>query len=293
MHAGAVRELSMVHEPIGELFPKLDEATREQWKLSPEQIRFYEENGYVVGPQLLEDTALEHLRAELKDLMQPAHPGNELWHEYHSNESTDPNQVLFHALGAWRIAAGFHDLLWHPGIVVPAQQLLSGSVRFWHDQLFCKPAKHGGVVAWHQDYSYWTRTAPMAHLTAWIGLDESTPANGCVYYIPGSHRWDLLPITGLSGHMHAIQSVLNDQQWERFQQPVPVPLRSGQCVFHHPLTIHGSFANLTDVPRRATVINMIQDGVCSTTPDPLLKGVDPIPPGGQLLGQFHPLLSRA
>ncbi len=293
MHAGAVKDLSMVHEPIGELFPKLDESTREQWKLSPEQIRFFEENGYVVGSQLLEDTALEHLRAELKDLMQPGQPGNELWHEYHSNESTDPNQVLFHALGAWRIAAGFHDLLWHPGVVVPAQQLLAGPVRFWHDQLFCKPAKHGGVVAWHQDYSYWTRTAPMAHLTVWIGLDESTPANGCVHYIPGSHRWDLLPITGLSGDMHAIQSVLNDQQWEQFQQPVAVPLRSGQCVFHHPLTIHGSFANLTDVPRRATVINMIQDGVCSTTPDPLLKGVDPIPPGSQLLGQFHPLLSRA
>ena len=55
-----------------------------------------------------------------------------------------------------------------------ASQLLGGAVRFWHDQLFCKPAKHGGVVAWHQDYSYWTRTKPMAHLTCWIGLDDST-----------------------------------------------------------------------------------------------------------------------
>jgi hypothetical protein len=76
---------------------------------------------------------------------------------------------LFHALGAWRIAPGFHDLLWNPAFVMPAAQLLDGPVRFWHDQLFCKPAQHGGVVAWHQDYSYWTRTQPMAHLSCWIG----------------------------------------------------------------------------------------------------------------------------
>jgi hypothetical protein len=39
---------------------------------------------------------------------------------------------------------------------VPASQLLGGEVRFWHDQIFYKPAHHGGVVIWHQDYSYWT-----------------------------------------------------------------------------------------------------------------------------------------
>ena len=64
---------------------------------------------------------------------------------------------------------------------MPASQLLGGPVRFWHDQLFCKPAHHGGVVAWHQDYSYWTRTEPMSHLTCWIALDDSDRDNGCLY----------------------------------------------------------------------------------------------------------------
>ena len=96
-------------------------------------------------------------------------------------------------------------------------------MRFWHDQLFCKPARHGGVVAWHQDYSYWTRTTPLAHLTCWTGLDDSTRENGCVHYVPGSHRWPDLPKTGLTGEMDSIQSVLTDEQREMFK-PVAVEL---------------------------------------------------------------------
>ena len=119
---------------------------------------------------------------------------------------------MFHALGAWRIAPAFHDILWNPAFTVPASQLLGGAVRFWHDQLFCKPPRHGGVVAWHQDYSYWTRTTPMAHLTCFIALDDTDLENGCLHHVPGTHRWPLLPITGLAGDMEAIQTVLNDEQ---------------------------------------------------------------------------------
>jgi ectoine hydroxylase-related dioxygenase (phytanoyl-CoA dioxygenase family) len=199
--------------------------------------------------------------------------------------------VLFHALGAWRIAPGFHDVLWNPAFAMAASQLLGGPVRFWHDQLFYKPARHGGVVAWHQDYSYWTRTEPMAHLSCWIGLDDSTRENGCVHYVPGSHRWDLLPITGLAGDMDAIQTVLTDEQRAAFR-PVAIELKAGECSFHHPLMIHGSYHNNTDHPRRATVINVFRDGVRSASNEPLLEGVPPIPKGDRMAGQFFPLLFR-
>ena len=293
MHAGSHRDLSHAHSPLSDLFPNIHEETESsRWRLSQDQLQFFEQNGFVVGPQLFAGTTLEHLRAELTMLMEPTHPGSENWYEYHTNESSDPSRILFHALGAWRIATGFHDLLWHPGFVQPAEQLLNGPIRFWHDQLFCKPAMHGGVVAWHQDYSYWTRTRPMAHLTAWIGLDNATPENGCIHYVPGSHHWDLLPITGLAGDMQAIRSVLNDEQWEQFRNPVAVPLQAGQCVFHHPLTVHGSFANRTSTPRRATVINAIRDGVCSESWEPLLQGIPAVAPGTPLAGQFFPRLSK-
>ena len=229
------------------------------------------------------------LRAELGQLTDPAHPGNKLFYEYHSNESADPNKTLFHALGAWRVAAGFHDLLWNPAFVMPASQLLGGPVRFWHDQIFYKPAHHGGVVAWHQDYSYWTRTKPMAHLSGWIGLDDSTRENGCVHYVPQSHRWKLLPITGLADDMNSIQTVLTNEQKGNFK-PVAIELKKGEASFHHPLMVHGSYENKTNHPRRAVVINVFLDGVAADSDEPLLQGVPAIAKGAKVQGQFFPLL---
>jgi hypothetical protein len=284
------RDLSEAHAPVGQFLEQpRDFKEWRKFRLTDEQISGFNEQGYVAGIQVLDDRQVEILCSELAGLMKKSHPGNHLFHEYHSNESKDPNAVLFHALGAWRTGPGFHDVLWSPAFLVPASQLLGGSVRFWHDQLFCKPAHHGGVVAWHQDYSYWTRTEPMSHLTCWIALDDSDRDNGCLYYVPGSHRWKLLPVTGLAGNMDEIMTVLSPEQKQAFQ-PVPIELKRGQCTFHHPLMVHGSYENRSQRQRRATLINAFRDGVRSASDQELLAGVPPIPPGDKMGGQFFPLL---
>lgn len=285
-----MQDLSHIHHLAGNLFPWPSGASDwEAYRLTPQQVEHFHEEGYVAGIRLLDATQIAELRAALQRLADPAHPAHSLFYEFHSNESHDPNTTLFHALGAWRVENAFHDILWNPAFLVPAAQLLGGAVRFWHDQLFSKPAHHGGVVAWHQDYSYWTRTNPMAHLTCWIGLDDSTTENGCLQYIPQSHRWNLLPITGLTGNMDEIQTVLTDEQRAAFQ-PVAIELAVGECAFHHPLLVHGSYENRSERSRRATVINVFRDGVCSGSPEPLLEGVNAIPAGEPMGGQFFPLL---
>jgi hypothetical protein len=283
-------DLSKYDHPIGSLFPK--PAGAEDWRqyrLSDDQIKFYREHGYLAGIRLLNDHQIEALRIEVLELVDPNHPGNSLFYEFNSNESADPQKILFHALGAWRIAPGLHDILWHPAFTVPASQLLEGAVRFWHDQIFYKPAHHGGVVLWHQDYSYWTRTQPMAHLSCWIGLDDSTRENGCVHYVPGSHRWNLLPRADFANDMDAILNALTPEQRREFK-PVAIELKQGECSFHHPLMVHGSYENRTERSRRAVVLNVFRDGVASASDAPPLAGVPPVPPGEKMSGQFFPLL---
>lgn len=283
-------DLSTQHRPLSDLFASPQNSGEwQKYRLSEAQVHSFRELGYLPGIRVLSDDQVETLRHELSELVAPDHPGRDLFYEYNSNESTDPNTTLFHALGAWRVSRAFHDALWNPAFLMPASQLLAAPVRFWHDQIFYKPARHGGVVAWHQDYSYWTRTTPMAHLSCWIGLDDATVENGCLHYVPRSHHWKLLPITGLADAMNAIQSVLNDEQRSEFK-PVPIELRKGEAAFHHPLLVHGSFENRSGSPRRAFVLNVCADGVTSASDEPLLAGVPVIAAGEKLSGQFFPLL---
>lgn len=129
----------------------------------------------------------------------------------------------------------------------------------------------------------------MAHLSCWIGLDDSTRENGCVHYVPGSHKWNLLPRADFANDMDAILGALKPEQREEFK-PVAIELRRGECSFHHPLMVHGSYENRTDRSRRAVVLNVFRDGVVSASDSPPLEGVPPIAPGQKMEGRFFPLL---
>ena len=287
----AIKDLADYHELVSDLFkqPK----SREEWdqyRLSDEQVAHFHEYGYLSGIKLLEDDQIEVLRNQLDEVIDPKHPAHHLFYEFHSNESEDSDSVLFHSLGQWRIASGFHDILWNPAFVMAAHQLLENKpVRFWHDQLFYKPAKHGGVVAWHQDYSYWTRTIAMQHLTCWTGLDDATIENGCLHYVPKSHKWGLLDAPSLAGDMNGLMKYLTEEQKKEFK-PVAIEMKKGYGTFHHPLMVHGSYENKSEMSRRAFVINVFADGTVSNTDDELLTGVPIIPKGSKMQGKFFPLL---
>lgn len=285
------QDLSLLHNPVSSLFPRLKPSDWEEYALTADQLAFFAENGYLANIKLLNEVQVERLAAELEEIKDPAHPRHHLFYEFHSNESKDPNAVLFHSLGHWRITDGFHDVLWNPAFVVTASQLLGNkAVRFWHDQLFSKPAHHGGVVAWHQDFSYWTRTKPMQHLTCWIGLDDANQENGCLCYIPGSHKWGLLDKPELAGDMQGLERFLNAEQKEQFNRKVFIEMKKGHGAFHHPLLVHGSYENKSPRSRRAFVLNVFADGTMSDSNEPMLEGVPVIRKGFKMEGQFFPLL---
>lgn len=283
-------DLSEFQDPIDpDFFSGLVDNPR---PIDHEAVVEFTDKGFITGIPVLSERQVEKLRDELGELMQPEQSSNPLFYEYHLNESTDPGTVLFHALGAWRVSPAFHDLIFLPPILNAAEVLLGGRVRLWHDQVFVKPPRDGAVVEWHQDYSYWTRTKPVAHLTCWIGLDDSTEDNGCVRYVPGSHRWDLLPRYHLSKGMSEVFNYLTDEQRSAFD-PVPAILKAGEASFHHPMVLHGSYENTSAQPRRAVVVNFIRDGVYSDSDEPLLAGIPAIPRGEPVAGRFFPILGRS
>jgi len=290
-----VMDLAECSTPISNLFEQPKNAQEwEQYLLSQEQIDAFKTNGFVSGIKILTEEQVDLLNEELVKLQCLKDAEKALFYHYESNESEDPSKVLFHAIGAWRVTPGFHDLIWSPAYRMAAYQLLGQSFRFFHDQLFCKPAEHGGVVAWHQDYSYWTFTKPMNHLTCWIGLDDANIQNGCLYFVPGSHKWGLLPITGLTGGMDAVREILSSEQVDAFDKRVPNELLKGYASFHHPLMMHGSYANTSPRPRRAVVLNAMGNQTLGNTADyerkDALKSFPNMPQDKILDSQFFPLL---
>lgn len=288
-------DLAEYSTPVANLFHQPSSAAEwDQYMLTEEQVKSFQEKGFISGIRILTEEQVDILTDELVKLQSVTPEERKLFYHYESNESVDPDKVLFHAIGGWRVTPGFHDLLWSPAYRMATYQLLGQSFRLFHDQLFCKPAKHGGVVAWHQDFSYWTFTKPMHHLTCWIGLDDANIENGCLYYVPGSHKWGLLPITGLTGDMDAVTQVLTEEQNKVFKTKFANELPKGFASFHHPLTMHGSYANYSERPRRAVVINSMAHNTLGNTAN--YERLDalsnfPLMEHGQVLkGRFFPLL---
>jgi hypothetical protein len=265
--------------------------TTDRFALPQDRVRFFHENGYVAPLRVLDDAQLQLLRDRLEAMIRADFPyADKLLGAPRLKPGDKPGMIYFQ--GAWLVDDAFRDLVFAPRVTVPLCQLLgTDAVRFFHDQIFYKPARHGGIVAWHQDYSYWTRTTPIGHVTCFLCLDDATPANGCINVIPGSHRWDLLPKVDLMGKtedMDSIKAVLTPEQRAQFK-PVPIELKAGECSFHHCLTLHGSYPNTSDRPRRSVVLNYMKPNTRSASDKPLMPGAAPVPPGEMVKGELFPI----
>jgi ectoine hydroxylase-related dioxygenase (phytanoyl-CoA dioxygenase family) len=126
--------------------------------------------------------------------------------------------------------------------------LLGPDICLFHCKLLMKAAREGTVTPWHQDYSYWVRddNRPLM-LNCMFQIDDSTPQNGCLQMVPGSHRW------GLQEHEREgkVFGRFLPGYFQTREDAVMVPLRAGSAIFFGPLIIHGSDANRTDHERRA------------------------------------------
>jgi ectoine hydroxylase-related dioxygenase (phytanoyl-CoA dioxygenase family) len=283
--------LSRIHAPVTRTFASSGGAP-----LTDGQRRSYREDGYVSNVRVLDREQVEALRARLEDMRSGRNPRLSDVYEIDADYLRAPDRNIFHFLGAWLIDEIFHDVLWHREITVKVAQILeSARVRLWHDQVFYKPPRHPGVVVWHQDYSYWTRATPARMVTVHIALDDATPENGCLYYVPRSHRWPLLPKVSLTQDMDAVKKVLTPGQLEAFV-PVPVALRAGEASFHHPYLLHGSYGNRSNGPRRSVVLNYMHPETRSADgAHPLMTFMDgsavPLIPEGKIIdGEYFPLV---
>lgn len=100
----------------------------------------------------------------------------------------------------------------------------------------------------------------------------------------------MLDTISLTGDMDGLDALLNENQKAEYAKKVAIEMPMGYGTFHHPLMVHGSYENKSDIPRRAVVLNVFADGTESNSDEEMLKGVPTIKKGEKMDGQFYPLL---
>lgn len=131
-------------------------------------------------------------------------------------------------------------------------QLIGKPVRLHSDQAFLKPPHEGSAKPPHQDNAHFGIDPPECGVTTWTALDDATVENGCMQYIPGSHRLGNLPHGWIEGTTHLVPTDVE------LGLPEHVPVRRGGVIFHHVLTFHMSAPNKSDTWRRAYACHYIR-----------------------------------
>ena len=130
-------------------------------------------------------------------------------------------------------------------------------IRVWHDQTLQKLA-WDNPTSWHVDDPNWSFHSPDA-ISIWIALDDATLQNGCLYYLPGSHK---MTNYEKKGHFGPNMGALFDEYPEfREIDPVAAEMKAGSAGFHNGLTAHAAGPNMTPYPRRAMTCIYMPDGV--------------------------------
>jgi phytanoyl-CoA hydroxylase len=256
--------------------------------LTVEQIAQYQRSGFVNGGPVLDDATVETLQAEvlrvIADRQNPAVPQPVRL----ANLSGDEAHPIWQIVNIWEASPAFKALVTNPKIAEMAAQLSGArSLRIWHDQIQYKPKELGGRLHWHQDSPLWRTLQPKdAQITAWVALDDAEADNGCMYMVPGSHRWgdqqaqiDTLPDGALlpeDFEGHAVHFVM-------------CPVKRGHVHFHHSLTWHGSGTNHSSRPRRAIAIHYMTDRTrYDASGEHLMKVFIQVPDGAPVQGEAFP-----
>jgi hypothetical protein len=143
-----------------------------------------------------------------------------------------------------------------PEILYMVEQLIGPDLILWGVTIFGKPARSGKATPWHQDGDYYP-IEPLETLTVWISLDGSTPAQGCMKYIPGSHREHRI----YSHHFdhrdeYTLAQVIDDGQVD-LERARDIVLEPGQISLHDVYLVHGSEANHSSKRRMGLVLRIM------------------------------------
>lgn len=229
-------------------------------RLTADEVQRFHEQGYLLPKfQVFQDpTEFKALQDTFEELLVKwqADPRAK------SPEHMDTPHFLYPELFHWAF---------HPDVLAMVEPILGSDLALFSSHFICKPPAKGKRVPWHEDSAYWKgRLDPMRVVTVWLAIDPSTPDNGCMRLIPGTHSngfSDYGEVDNVAGNVFDTEIKAGSYDESK---AIDCVLEPGQCSLHEGRIIHGSNANtgamrrcgwtLRFIPTDVKFINPSNDG---------------------------------
>jgi ectoine hydroxylase-related dioxygenase (phytanoyl-CoA dioxygenase family) len=233
--------------------------------LSQEQIDQYQTDGALVYRNFLSEEEVDSLLGNITRAVQEmgdtkAASNSEFARKTDKKQSTEEQyyeDVFLQRLNLWTINEAVRNLFLGPELGQMVCRLAGvDGMRVWHDQTLQK-MPWGNPTAWHLDNPFWSFYSRNS-ISIWIALDDATVENGCMYYLPGTHKQAeferSVPIGASMGKLFKAYP-----EWKEIK-PIVGTMKRGDCGFHNGLTAHGAGANMTPGYRRAMTCAYMPEG---------------------------------
>jgi len=221
-------------------------------ELTGDERRRFETDGYLAVDSVTTEAELVWFRQQYDALLTGPRSGFldgvfDLSRPYGTTDDPQLGQLLLPE----RRLEGLADTLAFRNARRLAARLLDvddDALEMWTHLIFKAP-KCRAVTPWHQDEAYWDVHLTYRSVATWLPLDDVDETNGCLWYLPGSHRGEVLRHRHLGGNPDV--HVLEIDEAADTDAARSVPLRAGGLVLHHPRSLHYAGTNATDRIRRA------------------------------------------
>ena len=210
-------------------------------------------DGFYIFENILDSPILDRLRRCTDDVLARQDPAHFEQHR------TTGSMVMIDWAMAYQHPV-MAELIAHPNVLATLQQLGFDDPKFGHGRIISKPA-HSPPLFWHEDGRFWDD--PVSYTTQPIQcflmyyLTDTTPQNGCLRVIPGSHlKRHALHDKIAPGHTDELRTFANpdDPGFSQVADEIDVPVKAGDLVMGYGSLLHASHANQTD--QRRTVLTM-------------------------------------
>lgn len=223
--------------------------------LTPEQIAFYHEHGFLSVPQLSTPEELEVLRAAYDRLFE-TRAGRESGDQFDlaGTDEDGKQEALPQILSPEKYAPELWDTQARANALHIVRQLLGDDAQAQGSHAIFKPARSGAATPWHQDEAYWGPELQYHSMSVWLPLQDVDESNGCMQFIAGSNQGEIAPHQSINNdpRIHGLE--LSPDATVDTSQPHICPLPAGGATFHPSQTLHYTAANMSERPRRALIM---------------------------------------